>query len=78
MRPDRVGAGRYVRVCGLRPAPKAEDQAMSYAPRTRSRQSAPVPLEYWITWPELGLCGMVILIDHARDNGFSPDGSQVV
>jgi hypothetical protein len=37
-----------------------------------------VPLEYWVTWPELGLCGMVILIDHARDNGFSPDGSQVV
>jgi hypothetical protein len=32
-----------------------------------------VPLEYWVTRPDLRLCGMVILADQARDDGFSPD-----
>jgi hypothetical protein len=36
-----------------------------------------VPLEYWVTWHELRLCGLVIFTDHARHDGSSPDGPQV-
>jgi hypothetical protein len=28
-------------------------------------------------WPELRLCGVVVFADHARHDGFSPDGPQV-
>ena len=28
-------------------------------------------------WPELGLCGAVILVDHSGDDAFSADRSQV-
>jgi hypothetical protein len=37
----------------------------------------PVPLEYWVPWPELGLGGVVILVDHSGDDAFSADRSQV-
>jgi hypothetical protein len=36
-----------------------------------------VPLENRVTWPELGLRGVVILVDHSRDDGFSAYGSEV-
>lgn len=35
--------------------------------------SGRVPLDYWVTRPYLRLCGVVILVDQARDDGFSPD-----
>jgi hypothetical protein len=35
-----------------------------------------VPLENRVTWPDLGLRGVVIFVDHSRDGGFSAYGSQ--
>jgi hypothetical protein len=35
-----------------------------------------VPLEYWITWPDLRLCGVAVFIDHARHDRSSPDDPQ--
>jgi hypothetical protein len=32
---------------------------------TPSTAPGPVPLEYWVTWPELRLCGVVVFTDHA-------------
>src|SRR5690242_17879555 len=39
--------------------------------------AALVPLEYRVTLSELGLRGVVILVDHPSGYGFSADGSQV-
>lgn len=36
-----------------------------------------VALDYWVTWSDLRLCGMVILADQARDDAFSADAAQV-
>ena len=36
-----------------------------------------VPLEYLVMRPELGLRGMVVFVDHSRDDRLSADGSQV-
>ena len=36
-----------------------------------------MPLEYRVTWSELQLRGVVILVDYSRDDAFSADGLQV-
>jgi hypothetical protein len=36
-----------------------------------------VPLEYWVTRSELGLRGVVILVDYSRGDAFSAGRSQV-
>jgi hypothetical protein len=35
----------------------------------------PVALDYWVTWSDLWLCGVVILADQARDDAFSVDAA---
>jgi hypothetical protein len=36
-----------------------------------------VPLENRVTWPDLGLRGVVIFVDHSHDDGFSAYRLQV-
>jgi len=40
-------------------------------------QSEHVPLEYWVKWTGLRLCGVVVFTDRARHDGSSPDGPQI-
>jgi hypothetical protein len=79
-----VKAGVCPRCAQVRACGQASFFHATTAPSSRSMArrahltgpAEPVPPENRVTLPELGLRGMVILVDHSRDNGFSAYGSQ--
>jgi hypothetical protein len=74
-----IRAGKLTKAREVPLHPTAAQALQSYDQRRDHLcRAARVPLDYSVAWPELRLCGMVVLIDHACNGRSSADGSQVV